>query len=102
FIGFFQEQKAENSLAKLKELSAPMATVLRDGEWVQILSQQVVVGDIIRLTNGDRVPADVRITKSASMETEESALTGESLPVTKHAMPMQQEHLDPQDQHNMA
>ncbi|MEN1966934.1 calcium-translocating P-type ATPase, SERCA-type [Lentibacillus sp. N15] len=101
-IGFFQEQKAENSLAKLKELSAPVATVLRDGEWVRIASQEIVVGDVIRLSSGDRVPADVRIIKSASMETEESALTGESLPVTKHAQTLMQDHLDPQDQRNIA
>lgn len=102
FFGFFQEQKAEKSLAKLKELSAPVATVLRDGEWVRIFSQEIVAGDVIRLSSGDRIPADIRITKSASLETEESALTGESLPVMKHAATINQDHLDPQDQRNMA
>ncbi|WHX27109.1 calcium-translocating P-type ATPase, SERCA-type [Virgibacillus halodenitrificans] len=101
FIGYFQEQKAENSLEKLKELSAPMANVFRDGKWEKVSSREVVVGDIVRITSGDRVPADVRITKSNSLETEESALTGESLPVAKHATPINRDHVDAQDQVNM-
>lgn len=100
-IGYFQEQKAEKSLEKLKELSAPMANVLREGKWEKIPSREVVVGDIVRMNSGDRVPADVRITKSNSMETEESALTGESLPVVKHATAIRKDHLDAQDQTNM-
>lgn len=101
-IGYFQEQKAEKSLAKLKELSAPVANVLRDGKWEKILSKDIVVGDVLRVSSGDRIPADIRIVKSNSMETEESALTGESLPVTKLAAAIQKEKLDPQDQTNMA
>ncbi|WP_106497677.1 calcium-translocating P-type ATPase, SERCA-type [Lentibacillus sp. Marseille-P4043] len=102
FIGYFQEQKAEKSLAKLKELSAPVATVLRDGEWEKVPSQEIVAGDVIRVSSGDRIPADIRIIQSNSMETEESALTGESLPVMKHASSISRDHLDPQDQVNMA
>ncbi|WP_067728365.1 calcium-translocating P-type ATPase, SERCA-type [Oceanobacillus damuensis] len=101
FIGFFQEQKAENSLERLKELSAPMANVLRDEKWTKISSREVVVGDIVKINSGDRIPADIRILKSNSMETEESALTGESLPVSKHATAIKQDHLDVQDQSNM-
>nr|WP_255639798.1 calcium-translocating P-type ATPase, SERCA-type [Aquibacillus saliphilus] len=101
-IGFFQEQKAEKSLAKLKELSAPMANVLRDGKWVKIPSSDVVIGDIVKLSSGDRVSADVRITQSNSLEMEESALTGESLPTAKHANAIQQENMEPADQKNMA
>ncbi|GAB3067729.1 cation-translocating P-type ATPase [Virgibacillus ainsalahensis] len=100
-IGFFQEQKAENSLEKLKELSAPMASVLREEKWGKINSRDVVVGDIVKLNSGDRIPADVRIVKSNSMETEESALTGESLPVMKHATAIVTDSLDAQDQVNM-
>src|SRR5690625_4509085 len=85
FIGFFQEQKAEKSLEKLKELSAPIANVLRDGEWRKVPSRELVVGDVIRVNSGDRISADVRIVQSNSLETEESTLTGESLPVPKHA-----------------
>ncbi|WP_163970718.1 calcium-translocating P-type ATPase, SERCA-type [Oceanobacillus halotolerans] len=100
-IGYFQEQKAEKSLAKLKELSAPAASVLRDGEWVTIPSKDVVIGDVIRMQSGDRISADVRIVKSNNMETEESALTGESLPVMKHATAIERDDIDPQDQVNM-
>ncbi|WP_087972965.1 cation-translocating P-type ATPase [Oceanobacillus rekensis] len=101
FIGYFQEQKAENSLEKLKELSAPMANVLRNEAWEKISSRDVVVGDVVKVNSGDRIPADIRIVKSTSMETEESALTGESLPVSKHATGIQKDNLDVQDQTNM-
>src|SRR5699024_2776068 len=101
FLGYFQEQKAEKSLAKLKEMSAPVATVLRDGKWEKLPSQEVVVGDVVRLNSGDRIPADIRITQSSSLETEESALTGESLPVMKHATSITKDKLDAQDQVNM-
>lgn len=101
FIGYFQEQKAENSLEKLKELSAPMANVLRNEAWEKISSRDVVVGDVVKVNSGDRIPADIRIVKSTSMETEESALTGESLPVSKHATGIKQDNLDVQDQTNM-
>src|SRR5690606_35952731 len=82
-LGFFQERKAERSLQALKELSAPQVNVCRDGEWMKIASKDVVVGDILKFTSGDRVGADVRIIQSNSLELEESALTGESLPVSK-------------------
>src|SRR5690625_1720337 len=82
-MGFFQEQKAEKSLEKLKELSAPVIRVLRNGEWQTVPSEEAVVGDVIKITSGDRVPADIRIVKASGLETEESALTGESLPVEK-------------------
>ncbi|KAB2337450.1 cation-translocating P-type ATPase [Cytobacillus depressus] len=82
-LGFFQERKAEKSLAALKELSAPQVSVLRNREWVKVLSKEAVVGDIIKFSSGDRIGADVRIIESNSLEVEESALTGESLPVSK-------------------
>ncbi|GIO21911.1 cation-translocating P-type ATPase [Oceanobacillus sp. J11TS1] len=100
-IGYFQEQKAENSLEKLKELSAPIASVKRDGQWIKIPSKEVVVGDVIRFTSGDRIPADIRVIKAVSLETEESALTGESLPVAKHAKELRMDGLEAQDQVNM-
>lgn len=101
FIGFFQEQKAEKSLEKLKELSAPVAHVLRDGEWMKIPSKEVVVGDVMKIMSGDRLTADIRITQANGLETEESTLTGESLPVMKHATAIQKDQLDAQDQVNM-
>jgi Ca2+-transporting ATPase len=85
FLGFFQERRAEKSLQALKELSAPQVNVLRDGRWIRIPSKEVTIGDILRFSSGDRIGADVRIIESNSLEIEESALTGESLPVAKHA-----------------
>lgn len=101
FIGFFQEQKAEKSLEKLKELAAPVVEVLRNGEWLKIPSQELVIGDVIRLKSGDRITADVRIIESNSLETEESTLTGESFPVEKHSHPICEKNLDFQDQMNI-
>ena len=100
-IGFFQERKAEKSLEKLKELSAPTANVLRDNNWQHIPSKHIVVGDVIRLKSGDRIPADVRLIHSSSMETDEATLTGESLPVNKHTKPIHHDGLEAQDQLNM-
>ncbi|MEI3610952.1 cation-translocating P-type ATPase [Pseudogracilibacillus sp. SO30301A] len=101
FIGFFQEQKAEKSLEKLKELSAPKIRVLRDGDWKAIPSEEAVVGDVIRIKTGDRVPADIRIIKANELETEESTLTGESLPVEKTSQVIYQDNVAMQDQHNI-
>jgi P-type Ca2+ transporter type 2C len=84
FLGFFQERRAERSLQALKELSAPQVSVLRDGEWMKIPSKEIVIGDILKFTSGDRIGADVRVIESKSLEIEESALTGESVPVSKH------------------
>ncbi len=101
FIGFFQEQKAEKSLEKLKELSAPQIRVLRDSEWKTIPTDEAVVGDVIRVTTGDRLPADIRIIKANELETEESTLTGESLPVQKTSNVIHQKNIAMQDQHNI-
>jgi P-type Ca2+ transporter type 2C len=84
FLGFFQERRAEKSLEALKELSAPQVSVLRDGQWIKIPSKEIVLGDILKFTSGDRIGADVRVIESKSLEIEESALTGESVPVSKH------------------
>ncbi|MFY4773828.1 cation-translocating P-type ATPase [Metabacillus sp. RGM 3146] len=82
-MGFIQERKAEKSLQALKELSAPQVTCLREGEWVRIPSKELVPGDYIKFTSGDRIGADLRLVETKSLEMEESALTGESLPVQK-------------------
>jgi len=102
FLGFFQERRAEKSLQALKELSAPQVHVLRDGEWVRIPSKEVTVGDILRFTSGDRIGADVRIIESKSLEIEESALTGESLPVAKHNDPLHADNPGIGDMENIA
>lgn len=100
-IGYFQEQKAENSLEKIKQLSAPLAHVKREGGWKRIPARELVVGDIIKVNSGDRVPADIRIAQANSLEMEESALTGESLPVAKSGQAMKKANLDAQDQLNI-
>ncbi|MCL6453038.1 MAG: calcium-translocating P-type ATPase, SERCA-type [Alicyclobacillus sp.] len=84
-LGFVQEVRAERSLAALKELTAPMAKVRRDGKVVTIAAKELVPGDIILLEGGDRVPADGRIVASPGLDVEESSLTGESVPVSKQA-----------------
>jgi P-type Ca2+ transporter type 2C len=101
-LGYFQEQKAEKSLAKLKELSAPNATVLRDGVWVNISSREIVPGDIVRLKTGDRVSADLRLLEANGLEIEESILTGESLPSSKSIDPIHEEQVELGDQRNIA
>ncbi|CAG8461817.1 11158_t:CDS:10 [Acaulospora colombiana] len=83
-IGFTQEYKATKALEALQKLSVPKAKVIRDGQQVDIDSSQLVPGDIVVLEEGEAVPADVRIVENSHLEVIESALTGESLPVSKN------------------
>ena len=85
-MGVMQESKAEKALDALKSLSAPHARVIRDGEEQILEASQLVPGDILRLEAGDFVPADARLLQSASLKSEESALTGESVPSEKDAL----------------
>ena len=82
-FGFFQEYRAQVSLEKLKEYTAPDALVIRDGKQLRILAEQVVTDDIVVLEEGDRIPADGVLVNEAEMEVDESILTGESLAVLK-------------------
>lgn len=82
-LGVIQENGAEKSLDALKDMSAPFATVIRDGERKKIPSADVVPGDIVLLEAGDLIPADARLIECNSLKAEESALTGESVPVDK-------------------
>ena len=84
-LGVFQESKAEAAIEALQEIAAATSKVIRDGHQMTVKSEELVPGDIILLEAGDSVPADARIIESASMKIEEAALTGESVPVTKHA-----------------
>ena len=84
-MGVFQENKAEKALDALKGLSAPHARVIRDGREMVIDAKDLVVGDIIKLEAGDFIPADARLIQSSSLKSEESALTGESVPSEKDA-----------------
>lgn len=85
-MGVLQESKAEKALDALKNLSAPHARVIRDGTEQMIDAQGLVPGDIIKLEAGDFVPADARLLQTTSLKSEESALTGESVPSEKDAM----------------
>ncbi len=82
-LGVVQESKAEKAVEALQKMSAATTKVLRDGKIVAIKSDELVVGDVILLDAGDAIPADCRIFECASMKIEESALTGESVPVNK-------------------
>jgi len=82
-LGFSQEWKAEKALEALKKLSAPKAKVIRDGGAIIVDSSGVVPGDVIMLSEGDKVPADCRIIEQINLKADESVLTGESVPVVK-------------------
>ena len=84
-LGFAQEYRAEKSLRALRQLASPMARAVRDGRTLALPARELVPGDVVLLESGDRVPADVRILEAESLHIEESALTGESVPVEKHA-----------------
>lgn len=85
FIGAIQEQKAEQSLEALKKLSTPMCTVRRNGKNVVIKSEDVVIGDLVILEEGGIIPADIRLITSVDLKSDESSLTGESVPAEKDA-----------------
>ena len=100
-LGVVQESKAEKALDALKNMSAPHARVLRDGAEQVIDASGLVPGDIIRLEAGDFVPADARLLKSAGLKSEESALTGESVPSEKDAEAAVEEKAPLGDRDNM-
>jgi Ca2+-transporting ATPase len=82
-LGFYQEYRAERSLRALKELSAPAAKVIRGGKYQVVPARDLVVGDMVLLESGDRVPADLRLFECNQCSIDEAALTGESVPVVK-------------------
>lgn len=93
-IAIIQERRTERALESLRDLTAPRALVLRDGEQVRIAGREVVVGDLIYLSEGDRVPADAVLIEATNVSVDESALTGESVPVRKIAVDIEAENLD--------
>lgn len=100
-LGFVQEFRAERSLRALKELSAPHANVLRGGTVRHIPARELVPGDIVYVESGDRIPADIRWLVTHSLDVEESALTGESHPVGKHAGTLSEAEVPLGDQKNI-
>ncbi len=100
-MGVMQESKAEKALDALKNMSAPHARVIRNGEEMIIDASELVPGDVIRLEAGDFVPADARLIHSAGLKSEESALTGESVPSEKDASAQVEEKAPLGDRANM-
>jgi P-type Ca2+ transporter type 2C len=88
-LGFIQEYRAERAIEALREMAAPTAKVLRDGTQKEIPARELVQGDLLFLGAGDRVPADARMIEAVNLQSEEAALTGESLPVAKTAEALQ-------------
>ena len=84
-LGVIQESKAEQAIAALKKMAAPLAQVIRDGRQTSIPGRELVVGDIVILEAGNYIPADMRLVESMNLKIEEASLTGESLPVEKNA-----------------
>jgi len=101
-IGFFQEGKAECALEALKRTLVAKCTVIRNGEATIIPSRELVPGEIVTLSGGDRVPADLRLENAHDFHADESALTGESVPVKKETQAIERPNLTPGDQHCIA
>jgi Ca2+-transporting ATPase len=87
-IGFIQESKAESAIAALASSVQTNATIIRNGQKVQVFSTELVPGDVVLLTSGDKVPADLRLVQSRNLQVNESALTGESVAVEKNTQPL--------------
>ena len=101
-LGFIQEYRAERAIEALSQMAAPAATVIRDGRERRIPAHDLVPGDLILLATGDKVPADVRLVETVNLQTVEAALTGESAPIEKHTLPLEDENLPTGDRKNMA
>ena len=101
-LGFVQEYRAERAIEALRQMAAPTATVLHDGDEIEVPARDLVPGDVILLRAGDKVPADARLIESINLQIEEAALTGESVPVEKHAAPLSDGDLAVADRKNLA
>jgi len=100
-LGFVQEYRAERAIEALRQMAAPTATVLRDGQEVKVPAREVVPGDVAILRTGDRIPADGRLIETINLQIEEAALTGESVPVEKHTDALQTQEMPVGDRKNM-
>ena len=101
-VGLRQEGKAESAMNALKSMMKATARVRRDGAEAEIPAEELVVGDVVLLAAGGQVPADGRIVRASSLQIDESALTGESVPAGKEATTLHADELGPGDQKNMA
>jgi Ca2+-transporting ATPase len=101
-IGYVQEFKAERSVRALTQMVVPKARVLRDGKEKETNSEDLVLGDVVVLASGAKVPADIRLFHTIELRIEEAMLTGESVPAQKNAAFIARENLSPGDQINMA
>jgi len=100
-IGFYQEFKAEKSIAAMRKLTAPQAHVRRGGRLIQIPAEQLVAGDVVRIEAGDLLSADARVIRSTALSCDEAALTGESEPSEKSTAPIEDRELPLGDRANM-
>ena len=101
-LGFVQEFRAERAIEALRQMAAPTATVLRNGDEEKVPTRELVTGDILLLHAGDKVAADARLIEAVNLQIEEAALTGESLPVEKQTAPLPGEDLAIGDRVNLA
>lgn len=100
-LGFFQEYKAETSLAALRKMITPSSKVIREGKLQAIPSKEIVPGDLVLIEAGDHIPADGRFIRSFGLSTQEAALTGESIPIHKTADFLDGDNLTVGDKKNM-
>jgi Ca2+-transporting ATPase len=100
-LGFIQEYRAERAIEALRKMAAPTASVMRDGNEIKIPARDLVPGDVILLHTGDRIPSDARLLEAINLQVEEAALTGESVPVEKHILPLSGDDLPVGDRKNM-
>ncbi len=100
-LGFVQEFRAEKAMEKLREMAAPLANVIRDGKQIEIPAHDVVAGDVILLTAGNKVPADARLIEAANLKADEASLTGESVASDKSVDTLTEPGLGAGDRKNM-
>lgn len=100
-LGFFQEYKAEKSLAALRKMITPFSKVIREGKLRLVPAKEIVPGDLVLIEAGDHIPADGRVVRSFGLSTQEAALTGESIPVHKITNPLLEHDLTIGDKKNM-
>lgn len=100
-LGFIQEYRAEKAIDALRQMAAPTASVIRDGKEIELPARDLVPGDLILLSAGDKIPADARVIEAINLQIEEAALTGESLPSEKHIQPIPGENVAVGDRKNM-